>query len=62
MNIEYHFLQKAIEDKNYVSFSYKGKCFDRVKPLSLLGKLLKSNNSSFETDEIKKLIISKERF
>ena len=35
MNIEYRFLQKAIVDKNYVSFGYENKSYKNVKPLKL---------------------------
>ena len=35
MNIEFRFLQKAIEDKNYVSFSYENKSYKNIKPLKL---------------------------
>ena len=35
MNIEYRFLQKAIVDKNYVSFSYENRNYKKVKPLKL---------------------------
>ena len=31
MNIELRFLQKAIEDKNYVNFTYKRKIYKKIK-------------------------------
>jgi predicted DNA-binding transcriptional regulator YafY len=35
MNIELRFLQKAIADKNYISFSYENKSYKNIKPLKL---------------------------
>mgnify|MGYP001161442234 CR=1 FL=1 len=31
MDIQLRFLQKAINDKNYVSFTYKGKKYEMIK-------------------------------
>ena len=35
MNVEFRFLQKAIADKNYISFSYENQNYKNVKPLKL---------------------------
>ena len=35
MNIEFRFLQKAIIDKNYISFNYENKSLKKIKPLKL---------------------------
>ena len=66
MNIELRFLQKAIEDKNYISFSYETKKINKIKPLKLLLNddiyLLTTPNKIFEFSKITKLQILKERF
>lgn len=62
MNIELHFLNKAIEDKNYVSFTFKNKKYAKVKPLSLKDDTLKSDKGEFSFKDIKKLTVLKERF
>jgi len=66
MNIELKFLQKAVEDKNYISFSYKEKMYKKEKPLKLLKKedkyFLYSKETSFEFSLIKKLQILKQKF
>ena len=63
MNIEFRFLQKAIEDKNYVSFSYENKSYKNIKPLKLDETLkLFTSNGFFEFEKIKKLVVLKEKF
>ena len=63
MNIEYRFLQKAIVDKNYVSFSYENRNYKKVKPLKLDDETrLTSDKGVFEFEKIKKLVVLKERF
>ena len=66
MNIELRFLQKAIEDKNYISFSYETKKINKIEPLKLLLNddtyLLTTPNKIFEFSKITKLQILKERF
>lgn len=63
MNIEYRFLQKAIEDKNFVSFSYENTNYKKVKPLKLDNEnRLTSDKGVFEFGKIKKLVVLKERF
>lgn len=63
MNIEYRFLQKAIEDKNFVSFSYENTNYKKVKPLKLDDEnRLTSDKGIFEFGKIKKLVVLKERF
>ncbi|MEZ4694618.1 MAG: hypothetical protein R2837_11675 [Aliarcobacter sp.] len=63
MNIEYRFLQKAIEDKNYISFSYENINYKKVKPLKLDDEnRLTSDKGVFEFGKIKKLVVLKDRF
>jgi predicted DNA-binding transcriptional regulator YafY len=63
MNIEYKFLQKAINDKNYISFSYENKSYKNIKPLKLDNEnRLYSDKGVFEFEKIKKLMILRERF
>lgn len=63
MNIQLKFLQKAIEDKNYISFNYEGKSYKKVKALKLENeKLLHSDNKKFEFSKIQKLTILKDKF
>ena len=63
MNIELRFLQKAIVDKNYISFNYENQSFKNVKPLKLdVDNKLFSDKGVFEFGKIKKLVILKEKF
>lgn len=63
MNIELRFLQKAIEDKNYISFMYEKKNYKKTKALKLeKQKLLHTDNGKFEFLKISKLIVLKDRF
>jgi len=66
MNIELRFLQKAIEDKNYISFSYENQKHSKVKPLELLEEegvyTLKILNKTYDFIKMKKLQISREKF
>jgi len=66
MNIELRFLQKAIEDKNFISFSYENKNRTKIKPLKLTQNshiyTLHTQDKLFEFNKIKKLQILKERF
>ena len=63
MNIEFRFLQKAIEDKNYVSFSYENKSYKNIKPLKLdESHKLFSDKSIFGFEKIKKLVVLKDKF
>ncbi|XOB62146.1 hypothetical protein ACMC56_16385 [Campylobacterota bacterium DY0563] len=62
MSIELMFLKKAIEDKNFVSFSCEGKSYKRVKPLKIVENIVNFDVGSFEVGKIKKLTILKERF
>ena len=52
MNIEERFLQKAIQDRNYISFIYKEKTYKKVLPLKLENKenkyLLLTKENTFE--------------
>jgi len=66
MNIELKFLQKAIVDKNYVSFFYENKSIKKIKPFKLIVKddlyCLHTQDKVFEYKKIAKLQILKERF
>lgn len=62
MSIEKLFIQKAIEDKNYVSFSYEGKAYKSVKPFSIENDVLKCDVGEFEIKNLKKVTVLKERF
>ena len=63
MNIEFRFLQKAITDKNYISFTYKNQSFKNVKPLKLdVDHKLFSDKGVFEFRKIERLVVLKERF
>ena len=63
MNIEFRFLQKAIVDKNYVSFSYENQSFKNVKPLKLdVDNKLFSDKGIFEFEKMTKIQILKNQF
>ncbi len=63
MNIEFRFLQKAIIDKNYISFTYKNQNLRNIKPLKLdENNRLFSDKGVFEFAKIGKLVVLKERF
>lgn len=62
MKIEFSFLQKAIQDRNYVSFSYENKKYKNIKAQSLNNETLETNHGSFEFKKITKLKISKQRY
>ena len=63
MNIEFRFLQKAIVDKNYISFTYENQSYKNVKPLKLdVDNKLFSDKGVFEFGKIVKLVVLKGRF
>ena len=66
MNIEFRFLQKAIEDKNFIGFLYQNIKYNEIKPLKLIIKediyYLHTQNEIYEFEKIKKLQISKKKF
>ncbi len=63
MNIEFRFLQKAIADKNYISFSYENKNYKKIKPLKLdENNRLSSDKGIFKFANINKLVVLRERF
>jgi hypothetical protein len=63
MNIELRFLQKAIVDKNYISFTYENQSYKNVKPLKLdRENKLYSDKGVFEFGKIGKLVVLKEKF
>ena len=56
MNIELRFLQKAIVDKNYISFTYENQSYKNVKPLKLdVDNKLFSDKGVFEFGKIRKI-------
>ena len=63
MNVEFRFLQKAIVDKNYISFTYENQSYKNVKPLKLdVDNKLFSDNGVFEFGKIRKMVVLRERF
>ena len=63
MNVEFRFLQKAIVDKNYISFTYENQSYKNVKPLKLdVDNKLFSDKGVFEFGKIKKMVVLRERF
>ncbi len=63
MNIEFRFLQKAIGDKNYISFTYENQSFKNVKPLKADEEnRVHCDKGIFEFKKISKLVVLKERF
>jgi len=63
MNVEFRFLQKAITDKNYISFSYENQSYKNIKPLKLDSEnRLFSDKGVFEFGKIGKLVVLRERF
>ena len=63
MNIEFRFLQKAIVDKNYISFTYENQSYKNVKPLKLdVENKLFSDKGVFEFGKIRKMVVLRERF
>ncbi len=66
MNIEHLFIQKAIQDKNYLGFEYHKQYYHKVKPLRFKEQnhtlYLVTQEGEFELKEIKKLTVLKERF
>lgn len=62
MNIEERFILKAIEERNYISFMYENKSFQRLKPLKLHNHIVHTDNGTFEKAKLKKLTVLKERF
>ena len=63
MNIEFRFLQKAIVDKNYISFTYENQSYKNVKPLKLDSEnRLFSDKGVFEFGKVGKLMVSRKKF
>lgn len=62
MNIEFKFLQKAIVDKNYISFTYENKSYKNIKPLKLDDNKLHTDKDVFEFEKICRLQILKDKF
>ena len=62
MNVEFRFLQKAIEDKNFVSFSYENKSYKKVKPIKMSDDKISCDVGNFEISKLKKLTVLREKF
>ena len=63
MNIEFRFLQKAIVDKNYISFTYENKNYKNIKALKLDEQnIIHCDKGLFQFEKIKKLQILKNKF
>ena len=66
MNIELRFLQKVVNDRNFVEFTYENKQYKNMKALSLEDKnnnyKLQTNEGLFEFKKIKSLKILKNKF
>ena len=63
MNIEFRFLQKAIADKNYISFSYENQSYKNVQTLKIDGQnRVHCDKGIFEFEKISKLKILKNTF
>lgn len=62
MSIEKLFIQKAIKDKNYISFSHEGKAYKNIKPFSIKNDILKCDVGEFAIKALKKVTVLKERF
>ena len=63
MNIEFRFLQKAIQNKNYISFAYENKNHKSIKPLKLDDKnRLYSDKGICEFEKMTKIQILKNQF
>ena len=66
MNIELRFLQKAIEDRNYIAFSYHKQKLQKIKALKLIQKdnkyYVHTQTQIFECEFIKNIQISKQKF
>lgn len=66
MNIELRFLQKAIEDRNYVSFTFNAKKYTKIKALNLVfcedTYVFKTSQGNFKFDNMSKIIILKQNF
>ena len=63
MNIELNFLQKAIKDKNYISFTYEGKLHKKVKPLKIENidgqHILITKGEKFQFEKVRKFQVLK---
>ena len=66
MNIELSFLQKAIKEKNYISFMYKDKSYKKEKALKLDKKdginILTTTSANFDFALVYKFQVLKDRF
>ncbi|WP_375725034.1 hypothetical protein LXN10_06375 [Arcobacter sp. KX21116] len=62
MNIEQIFLLKAMEDRNFVCFTYENKSFKDVKILKFEDSLIHTDCGIFQFKKIKKIVVLKNKF
>lgn len=62
MNIEYKFVEKAIKDKNFISFFYQNIKYKKIKAIKLENKFLHTKEGIFDFIQLKKIQILKERY
>ncbi|MGB5919613.1 hypothetical protein [Arcobacter sp.] len=62
MNIEQKFLLKAMEDRNFVCFTYENKSFKDVKILKFEDGIIHTDCGIFELEKIKKIVVLKNKF
>lgn len=62
MNIEARFVQKAIKDKNYISFLYDNTKYTNIKAKSLINNKLICHDKEFDFDKVKNIQILKQRY
>jgi hypothetical protein len=62
MNIEFRFIQKAIEDKNFICFTYENKRYNNIGVLKLdENNQLISHKGIFKFEKISQLVVLKEK-
>ncbi|MFA7570071.1 MAG: hypothetical protein WCY75_02340 [Sulfurimonadaceae bacterium] len=62
MNIELRFLQKAIENKNFICFTYENKRYNNIGVLKLdENNQLISHKGIFKFEKISQLVVLKEK-
>jgi len=62
MNIEHRFLQKAIDDRNYISFSYEKEHYCNIKAKALTSEILTTNKGTFEFKKLSKITVLKQKY
>ena len=63
MNVEFRFLQKAIQDKNYLSFNYENKKYNNIKGLKIdIENRFYCKEGIFKFEKMSKIQILKSKF